>query len=473
MNDPDPRPVHYQDLRTVSGLLHSGALSPVALTEHTLRRIEALDGSLHSYAFVSRDNALAAAERAEAELSTGRSRGPLHGVPVAVKDLYGTSDAPTAFGTKLLEHHFTGADATTVQRLRDAGAVLIGKLRMSEAALADHNPAFPTPINPWSADTWTGTSSSGCGTATAAGMCFASLGSDTGGSIRFPATAAGLTAIKPTWGRVSRAGALELAGSLDHLGTFARSVWDNAAVLGVIAGADPADLSSSSVPVPDYLALLDQDLPARLRLGVAPSFSADFDTVTRQMLAQTASAFESLGVELVEIELPDVMPIVNDWVALVGVQAAVAMEDLLRPELRGEYGDEIAGVLDVGRSLSGTEYQRILLRRQRFSGEIQRCFTTIDALLMPTIGIASPTVAQINEIGTDSSFWWSHVMKSTCPFNFSQNPAVVFPTGLSDRGTPLGAQLIGPHFGEALLLQLAHAFQQVTEYHLLHPMNYA
>ena len=243
--------LHYLQLTELSELLRSRTVSPVEVTRAQLDRIAALDGKLASYVMVMADQALAAAERAGREIAAGQHRGVLHGVPVAIKDLFWTKDAPAAAGMAVYRDFRPGQDATAVARLRDAGAIILGKLQMTEGAYSDHHPSITPPVNPWDAGYWTGISSSGPAVATAAGLCYGSLASDTGGSIRWPCAATGLTGIKPTWGRVSRHGTFALAPSMDHAGPIARSAADATALLTVLSGPDPADPTSLPGPAPD------------------------------------------------------------------------------------------------------------------------------------------------------------------------------------------------------------------------------
>ena len=252
--------LHYLGLVQVGQKLQAKELSPVEVTKAMLGRIDKLDGKLKSFAYVMADSALAEANAAEKEIASGKIRGPLHGVPVAVKDLCWARGAPAAHGMTIHRDFRPTEDATVVARLKDAGAIILGKLQQTEGAYADHHPKIDPPKNPWNADLWPGASSSGSGVATAAGLCFGSLGTDTGGSIRFPSAANGVTGLKPTWGRVSRYGAFELAATLDHIGPMARSAVDCGAILGVIAGQDPKDTTAVPLAVPAYLDGLTGDL---------------------------------------------------------------------------------------------------------------------------------------------------------------------------------------------------------------------
>src|SRR4029077_5347016 len=265
MNDLDD--LHFLEIAEVSRLLATRTVSALELTEQMLRRVERVDPTLKSYALVTPELALAQAKEADRLIGRGPLLSQLHGMPIAVKDLCVTKGVKTAAGMPLHRDFVPSYDATVVRRLRDTGAVLLGKLQLTEGAFPDHHPASPPPVNPWHADHWSGASSSGSGVATAAGLCFGSLGSDTGGSIRFPSAANGTTGLKPTWGRVSRHGCFELAASLDHIGPMCRSAVDAGIVLGAIAGADPNDPTASQLPVPDYLRELDRELRS-VRIGL-------------------------------------------------------------------------------------------------------------------------------------------------------------------------------------------------------------
>jgi amidase len=276
--------LHYLELTELAVRIKARDVSPVVVARAQLDRTAALDGTLASYALVNADSAMAQARAAEAEIATGRYRGPLHGVPIAVKDLFWTKGVPSAGGMAIHKGFRPAEDATVVRRLRDAGAVLLGKLQMTEGAYSDYHPSITPPKNPWGAEYWPGISSSGPGVATAGGICFGALGSDAGGSIRWPSAANGVTGLKPTWGRVSRHGAFELAATLDHVGPTARSTADAAAILAAIAGGDLNDPTARLDTVPDYLAAAQQGVQG-LRIGVDPAWnSGDVDATTQIIL---------------------------------------------------------------------------------------------------------------------------------------------------------------------------------------------
>lgn len=458
--------LEFSNLTNVAHLLATRQISPVELTDLMLDRIDKYDGELNSYALVLADEARESAAAAEREMRHGIYRGPLHGIPVAVKDLCFTEGVTTAAGTTVMADFVPDYDATAVARLRDAGAIILGKLRMTEGAFADHHPDLPVPMNPWDPGTWIGSSSSGSAAATSAGLCFGSLGSDTGGSIRLPCSATGLTGLKPTWGRVSRYGVFELAASLDHVGPMARSAADCAAILQVIAGADHHDPTSLLAPVPDYLSAIN-GIPTAPTVGIDPRFSEKFDQATRDILDSVVRTVKSLGWTVVEVEIPDVSRVVAEWDAHCGIETALA-HAATYPSRAGEYGPGLRHLLDLGLSQSGTDYQRILENRRAFTGQMRRLFKGIDLLLVPAIGVCSPTNAQLDRLGEDSALLEA-LIKPTAPFNVSGNPTITLPAGFTERGTPTAFQFVAAELDEQLLLQAGHAFQSVTDFHTLHP----
>ncbi|GGG03283.1 putative amidase AmiD [Rhodococcoides trifolii] len=461
----DHSEVAYLELTEVSELIRARQFTSREVTEAILARMDALDPTLQSYVHPMPDVALAAADAADDDLAHGRHKGPLHGVPIGVKDLCYTTDAPTGSGGTMHAEYRSLYDATVVTRLRRAGAVITGKLRMTEGAYTNHHPALPVPVNPWHSDTWSGVSSSGSGVATAAGLCFGSLGSDTGGSIRLPSSANGVTGVMPTWGRVSRYGVVELAGSMDHIGPMCRSAKDCAAMLGVIAGSDHNDPTSSTQPVPDYLHGLTRT--TRPRLGIDRSLLSSFDETTRQMLRNVLEVVRDLGWQLLDVDTPDLPGIAADFAALCAAEAATAHADTY-PSRADEYGQSLRDALDSGRSMTATDLVRLQTNRRAFTGRLGRVFEGIDLLLMPAVGFASPTVETLETLGTNADLL-AALLTPTAPFDMAGVPTVTLPGGFTDRGTPLGFQFVARPFEEQLMLQAAHAFQQVTAFHRSHP----
>jgi amidase len=461
-----PTDLHFLELHEISHLIRTRQLSSREVTEAMLSRIDGTDPRLNSYVTVMAESALAEADRADERLARGDWLGDLHGVPIAVKDLANTHDAPTTAGTTIYADNRPDSDATVVARLRRAGAVILGKLRLTEGAFTGHHPDLPTPINPWDADTWSGVSSSGSGVATASGLCFGSLGSDTGGSIRLPASANGVTGLKPTWGRVSRHGIFPLAPSLDHIGPMTRSARDAAIILEAIAGYDPHDPTSALEPVLDY--------SKRLRLDRAPVVGFDrelaeahFDEATISMLEATIETLTDLGWRVIDVDDPGMAKAAAEWTALCGIETAAVHAETY-PARADEYGPDLSGLIDTGRELSAIDYHRLLESRREFTGRMRRLMADIDLLLLPGIGVGSPTNEQMANLGNDPELFES-VTVPTAPIDNCGMPSITMPAGFTDRGTPLAAQFVGDNFDEHLLLAAGHAFQQVTDFHTCHP----
>ncbi len=459
--------LHYLDLVDVAGRLKVGALSPVALTEAMLERIKKLDGQLKSYATLTPDLAMKQAREAEAEIKRGAYRGPLHGVPIAVKDLCYTTGIPTAAGMAIHKTFKPDHDATVVARFAEAGAVLLGKLQLTEGAFADHHPSITPPVNPGHMDHWSGASSSGSGVATAAGLCFASVGSDTGGSIRFPSAANGVTGLKPTWGRVSRYGVFALAESLDHVGPMTRTAADAAAVLGVIAGADPNDPTARQDPVPNYLAGLTRGIRG-VRIGVDRAFNTtgvDEDMV--KVVDDAIAVLSELGADVREVKFPSPDKVVKDWLPLCAVETAVAHEATF-PKQADQYGPALRGVIEMGRGLSGFDLTKILIDREVFRGRVAAFFNDVDLLAIPAQYVASPTTATMATLGEDQKAL-EMLLRFTSPFDMTGSPTITLPGGFTAKGLPIAFQLVSRHMEEDLLLRAGHAFQLTTDWHRRRP----
>jgi amidase len=458
--------LHYLSLDEVARRLKARKLSSVETTHAILDRIGKLDPKLKSYATLTPEQALADATARDAETAAGKSRGALHGVPIAVKDLCNTAGIATAAGMTIHRANVPAKDATVVARLKASGAVVLGKLQMTEGAFGAHHPTIPAPLNPWNAAYWTGSSSSGSGAATASGLCFASLGSDTGGSIRFPSTMNGLSGLKPTWGRVSRAGVFPLAESLDHIGPMTRSALDCAIVLGVIAGADDDDPTAVARPVPDYVAATASGVKAR-RIGV-PKGLRDLDGDSRSALEGAVSALKKAGAEMVEVTLPSGFEQgARDWLPLCAVECAVAHEATY-PSRAGEYGAVLAALIESGRALPATELVRLQLRRAALTGELDKLLASLDLLLMPVMGRAVWSLEGLAGAGRDPETV-AERLRYTAPFDLSGHPTLTLPGGMSGDGVPAGFQIVGRAFDEARILAAGHAYQQQTDWHLRRP----
>jgi amidase len=459
--------LHYLELTELSRRIHAREISPVEATTAQLARIEKLDGQLKSYSQMMAEAALVQARAAEAEIRRGEIRGPLHGVPIAVKDLCWTQGVPTAAGMTIYKDFRPTEDATVVRKLYAAGAIILGKLQLTEGAWAEHHPQIPAPVNPWNAAHWSGASSSGSGVATAAGLCYGSLGSDTGGSIRFPSAANGVTGLKPTWGRVSRYGVFELAATLDHIGPMARSAADCGAMLGVIAGEDPHDPTAVLDPVPNYLAGIKRGLRV-VRVGIDHAWNTTgVDQTMVDAVGAAVATVRDLGAEIREVKFPDVGQIIADWFPLCSVQTAVAHEATY-PARKSEYGPSLSSFIDIGSGLSSLDYQKIILRRISFQGRVAALLQDIDLLLVPAQSIASPTTAQLAHLG-DNAEMLNALVRYTMPFDMSGSPTITLPCGFTDAGTPVAFQFVGGHLEEEMLVRAGYAYQTATDWHRQHP----
>jgi amidase len=458
--------LHYLSLDEVARRLKARKVSSLETTQAILDRIAKLDPKLKSYATLTAERALADAAACDAELATGKSRGPLHGVPIAVKDLCNTAGIPTAVGMAIHRTNVPAKDATVVARLKAAGAVILGKLQMTEGAFGAHHPTIPAPLNPWNAAYWTGSSSSGSGAATASGLCFASLGSDTGGSIRFPSTMNGLSGLKPTWGRVSRAGVFALAESLDHIGPMTRSTLDCAIVLGVIAGADADDPTAVPRAVPDYAAAAASGVKGK-RIGV-PKGLRDLDEDSRCALDGAIDGLKKAGAEMVQVALPASFEQgARDWLPLCAVECAIAHEATY-PARANDYGAVLAALIESGRKISAMELARLQLRRASLKGELDKLLASLDLLLMPVMGRAAWSLDGLAKAGRDPETV-AERLRYTAPFDMSGHPTLTLPGGMTGDGVPTGFQIVGRAFDEAAILAAGHAYQQQTDWHLRRP----
>ncbi len=459
--------LHDLTLTEVATKIRDREVSASEVTSHMLARIEAHDGALRSYATVMAEVATAQAAAADKEIAAGNHRGPLHGVPFGVKDLCATKDAPTHVGSIALRDWNPGVDATVTARLREAGAVFVGKLQMTEGAFAVHHPDIAPPVNPWNADYWMGVSSSGSGVATAARLCYGSLGTDTGGSIRFPSHACGVSGLKPTWGRVSRANAFALSETLDHIGPMARSAADCAAILGVIAGLDPHDPTTLPDPVPDYLGEIDQGIKG-VRIGLDERYCSErVEPDVTRLVMQAADVLRGRGAEIKPVSFPDTTVMVDRWGDFCGADTALAHEATY-DKFKAQYGPVLSGLIEAGRALSGVEHARIQIERGKFAGAYAALFTDVDLVLQPAQPYTTPTLAFTETLGAEPGSV-ERLIAFTAPHDMAGVPTMSLCGAFDEAGVPYGFQLSGPRLSEALLLRAGHAYQQDTDWHTRAP----
>ncbi|MGB3480702.1 MAG: amidase [Mycobacterium sp.] len=448
----------------VSRRIHSGELTSRAVTDELLDRIDATCEAIGAYSFVDAEGARARATALDAEIASGRSRGPLHGVPVAVKDIFDVDGWPSEIGMPSRRGMLATGSATAVTRLLDHGAVIIGKVHTTEGVYAEHTPPFLAPRNPWNPDRWVGASSSGSAAAVSARLAYAALASDTGGSIRMPSAVTGSTGIKPTWGRVSRAGVFELAASLDHVGVIARSAVDAAMILEAMAGPDSADPTAAHEPIPHFA-----ESGARLDgivIGIDETWiSEDVERPVSDAVRDMLNVLVGLGARLSPVRLPDARQINEDWFGICGVQAARGHRANFA-EREGEYGGALADLITDGSRMTAVEYDELLQRRADFSGRMRAVLSHVDAIAMPALPFVTPPAADMVAMSSDLV---ARIHRFTVPFTMSGLPSVTLPVGLDPSGMPMGGQLVAGPFREETAVQIAAAYQENTDWHRLEP----
>lgn len=459
------QPLHYQTALDVARQIHKGELTSVAVTEHLLKRIADLDSQLKAFVTVTPDLALAQARQADLDISNGDIRSPLHGVPIAIKDLIDTAGVVTTYGMDIYKDRVPDTDSPLITRLKGAGMVILGKLKLTEGAYARHHPNVEPPINPWNPDCWVGVSSSGSGVATAAGLCYAALGTDTGGSIRFPSACNGISGLKPTWGRVSRAGVLPLAETLDHIGPMSRSVADAAALLQIIAGRDEADPTSSHRPVPDYLDALSGNVRG-LRIGWDEDYiTQNVDPEVIGAVRQAMDVLEAAGCERVDIHIPYEL-MAAGWPVTCAVETAHAHQETW-PSQKAAYG-AIGQLIELGHSLTLFDYMEQDLARRAFKSDLDGIFQRVDLIICPSMPYATMPregAPEVEEAEQDLG----QTLKFTAPYDFSGSPTLSVPWSRGKAGIPLSIQLVGRDFEEALLVTAGATLEKIGNYTEVHP----
>ena len=454
--------------------IKSREVSPVEATEAYLERIAEVDGQLNSYITVCREDARAAAQGAEAEIAAGNYRGPMHGIPVAVKDQLNTRGIPTTGGSSILADNIPDEDATVIAKLKDAGAILLGKLNMSEFASGDafHHP-YGRPRNPWDLNRNPGTSSSGSGAATAAGLCATSLGEDTGGSIRGPATFCGLVGIRPTWGRVSRYGMQGAAWSMDTAGPISRTVADCAMTLGAIAGYDPKDPYTWDAPVPDYVAGLTGDIRG-LKVGVVRErvYSDTVDSEVGAAVIRAIARLGELGADVEEVSLPLMLHSAAISSGIIMVDAAALHRETLAERL-GDYDHNNQVRLLAGSILPAQVYHRVLRLRHAVRQEILNALQRVDVLVMPTSSIPASLIPESAGINSKQEVVDGYAGRRsfTSPYNLAGVPALSVPCGFTsgDQPLPIGLQIAARPMEEGTALNVAYAYEQANDWYLRRP----
>ena len=442
-------------------LLARREIASVELTEAHLRRIDAHDTHLNSFITITSDHALTQARAADAELTRGVRRGPLHGIPLALKDLYDTAGIRTTAGSTFFADRVPDTDARAVTLLYQAGAVLLGKLNMHEWALGvtNINPHYGPSRNPWDPSRITGGSSGGAAAALAAGLCMGALGSDTGGSIRIPASLCGIVGLKPTFGRVSLQGVIPLSWNLDHAGPMARTVTDAALLLQAIAGYDPDDPVSVALPVDNLLATLDAGVTGwRIAMATDAHFG-EADPEVISAVRRAATVFEELGARVEAVDLSQGREAAQMNALMTTSDAAAFHRDRLRDHPQ-RFGADVLARMERGAQFTSTEY--ILARRfqSEWRRRLERLFEQFDLLLTPATPITAPVIE-----GLDAIEAARQLTRCTAPFNLAGLPALSVPCGLSAAGLPIGLQIVAAPWNEARVLRAGRAFENATQWH--------
>ncbi|MBI4506313.1 MAG: amidase [Chloroflexi bacterium] len=446
-------------------------VSPVEVVDLLLRRIERLNPRLNAFLLVTADLAREQAREAERALAAGDEVGPLHGVPLAYKDLYATAGIRTTAGSLILRDWVPSEDAAAIARLRAAGAICLGKLNTVEFAYGatGANPHYGNCHNPWDTARMPGGSSSGAGAAVSTGLCYGALGSDTGGSIRIPAAFCGIVGIKPTYGRVSRVGVVTLAWSMDHVGPLARTVADAALLLQAIAGHDPRDPASSRRAVPEYRAALDQGVRG-LRVGVVRRHFFDrLDPAVAAACQHALETFRGLGATVVEVDIPHLREAGPISTAMIFAEASSYHERWF-PARAAEYSAEVRERLLLGRTISALDYLRAQRARRLLIEEFRAALSQADVLAAPTVAFPPPRFDEPTvDVGSRREDTALAVVQLTRPHNVAGLPTLALPVGFTPGGLPVGMQLAGRPWEEATVLRVGQAYEQATDWHRRRP----
>jgi aspartyl-tRNA(Asn)/glutamyl-tRNA(Gln) amidotransferase subunit A len=454
-------------LTEVAQVIAERRFSSREVTQSCLDRIAQWQPRLNAFMAIEAEEAVAAADQADAALAKGNRRGALHGVPLAHKDMYYDAGKVVTCGSKIRRDFVATSTSTALQRLKEAGTIRLGSLQMAEFAYGPtgHNSHYGPVRNPWALDRITGGSSSGSGSAVAARLTFAALGSDTGGSIRMPAHFCGVTGLKTTYGRISRAGAMPLSQSLDTVGPLARSAQDCALLLGLMAGADPEDPTAVTGPLPDYMDATREPIKG-LTVGVPTAFYVeDLDSDVARILDETLAVLKREGANVVQVELPDQHQLTAACQLVLAVEAAAFHKRWLieRPQ---DYGPQVLMRLQNGLAIPGVSYLEVMRWRGPALAAHLAAVAGVDAVVAPVAPVAAPTIAE-SDVGntSDAEAVIQRLTRFTRPINYLGLPSLAVPAGFTRSGLPVGMQLIGRPFDEAMLLRIGAAFQRASDFH--------
>ena len=464
----------YGSIAQIAAQIRKGEISPIELIEATLQAIDQCEPQLNAFITLFREESLESARRAEAEIRSGNDLGPLHGMPIALKDIIYVEGTRSTAGSNFFSEESPQFDATLVSKLRDAGAIIIGKTNLHEFAfgVTTENPHFGATANPWDPSRVPGGSSGGSAAAVVAGCCASALGSDTGGSIRIPAAVCGHVGLKPTYGRISVHGVLELAQSLDTVGPMCRYVHDVALMMNTLAGYDPRDVHSENQPVPDYTEGLDQPIRGS-KAGIPKQhFFDNLDPEVERIVREAIKVLEGLGVEIVEFDLPSAEAGHEVTLTLLTAEAGQFHQQRLAAH-RADYGVDVRELLENGLSLSATDYVKAVRVREIVRREFVGAFEKVDCILSPTAPIPAP-LRSTHDLsgGSESNRIRPRLTRNTRLINLLGLPSISVPCGFaqvadsdSKEGLPVGLQITGPWWSEKTLLQIAHAYERATPWH--------
>jgi len=450
----------------------SKEFSPVELIQAALERIATLNPQLNAFITVLEDQARAAAKAAEREIMSGQRRGPLHGIPIALKDLCATKGVRTTSGSKILQDYIPLDDATVASRLADAGTILLGKLHMNEFAYGPDgdNVHYGRVRNPWDLERITGGSSSGSGAAVAASLCLGAMGTDTGGSIRIPSALCGIAGLKPTYGRVSRYGITPLSWSLDHAGPMAKTVEDAALLLQAMAGYDAKDPGSAQRPVPDYAAALSGDVRG-LRLGIPQEYFFEMiDPEVEGAVHQGIEVMRGLGASVHRVSWPSLRYATLAALIIVLAEASAFHDTWIRTRPQ-DYQPDVALRLKWGLLLPASAYLKAQRLRALMCREVAQLWRQVDVLVTPATMMAAPHPGETHvQIGNRQMSTREALLRPMRPFNLTGLPAMSVPCGFTSTGLPIGLQIAGKPFDETTVLRVAHAYEQHTDWHRRKPL---
>ncbi len=456
----------------VAEAIRSRRISSTEVVEACLDRIEAFDSKINSFILVEREDVLRAAESADDDLARGVVRGPLHGVPLAHKDLYYRKGRVSTCGSKIMRDYVQNVTSSVLARLEAAGALYLGGLHMSEfaAGATGHNEHYGNCHNPWNTAHITGGSSSGSGAAVVSRFVFGAMGTDTGGSVRDPASACGVVGLRPTYGRISRFGTLPRSWSHDTMGPLTRTVRDCALMTSTIAGEDPNDPTCPDIPVPDYAAAMDAGIRG-LKIGVPTNyFYDDVSEDISETLAESLKVIERQGARIMEVRSPDLVPHNRLMETISKCECVTVHAEWMRKRPQ-DYGKQVYNRIDAGLHIPATRYLEALSLRGRYLAEfMDAVFEEVDVLHTPVIPKSVPTIEEASYHGNEAFQQISALMTNlTRPISYLGLPALSVPCGFSKNGLPIGFQLVGRPFGEADLFAVADAYQNATDWHTASP----